>query len=67
MKFYDFIIETSMTLTRYIPFHKSIPERFRGICIRVEDIVLIQESGPVVITKSAPKEIAEIEALRMYD
>lgn len=56
-----------MTLTRYIPFHKSIPERFRGICIRVEDIVLIQENGPVVITKSAPKEIAEIEALRMYD
>jgi len=41
----------------------SIPERFSGIGIRIEDDVLITESGPVVLTADCPKEIDEIEAL----
>jgi Xaa-Pro aminopeptidase len=51
--------------TRYIPNIPSVPERFRGIAIRVEDIVQITKDKPIVLTKSAPKEISEIEALRM--
>jgi len=41
----------------------SIPERYSGIGIRIEDDVLITESGPVVLTADCPKEIDEIEAL----
>ncbi len=41
----------------------SIPERYSGIGVRIEDDILITESGPVVLTSDCPKEISEIEAL----
>lgn len=39
------------------------PSHFHGLGIRIEDDVLITENGPEVLTKTCPKELAEIEAL----
>lgn len=47
----------------YIPNGFSCPERFHGIGIRVEDEVLITESGCEVLTGSLPKEIKHIQSL----
>ena len=41
----------------------TIPERYYGSGIRIEDDVLITDSGPVVLTANCPKKIDEIEAL----
>lgn len=47
----------------YIPNGFSCPERFHGIGIRIEDEVLITESGCEVLTGSLPKEIKHIQSL----
>ena len=56
-----------MTLTvepgLYIRAEDDIPERLRNIGIRIEDDVLVADSGCEVITAEAPKAIADIEAL----
>ena len=39
----------------------SIPEKYRGIGVRIEDDVLITKSGHEVTTKDIPKEIVDIE------
>ena len=56
-----------MTLTvepgLYIRAEDDIPEPLRNIGIRIEDDVLVAESGCEVITAEAPKAIADIEAL----
>jgi Xaa-Pro aminopeptidase len=39
------------------------PEHLRGIGIRIEDDVLITETGHEVITAATPKQIADVEAL----
>ena len=41
----------------------SIPERYSGIGVRIEDNILMTETGPIVLTSSCPKEIDEIEAI----
>ena len=41
----------------------SIPERYSGIGVRIEDNILITDNGPLVLTESCPKEINEIESL----
>ena len=49
----------------YIPDSElmaSVPARYRGIGIRVEDDVLITSDGRDVLTTAAPKAIADIEA-----
>ncbi|MFC3031041.1 Xaa-Pro aminopeptidase [Pseudoalteromonas fenneropenaei] len=40
-----------------------VPEQYKGIGIRIEDDLLVTESGYEVLTKDVPKTVAEIEAL----
>ncbi|KAJ4822411.1 hypothetical protein Tsubulata_023540, partial [Turnera subulata] len=47
----------------YIPSVFDCPERYRGIGIRIEDEVLITETGYEVLTGSMPKEVKHIESL----
>jgi Xaa-Pro aminopeptidase len=46
------------------PSDREAPESFRNIGIRIEDDILVTANGCEVLTQEAPKEIAEIEALR---
>jgi Xaa-Pro aminopeptidase len=39
----------------------GVPEEFRGIGIRIEDDVLVTETGPEVLSHGAPKAIDELE------
>ena len=41
----------------------SLREEFRGVGVRVEDDILITETGFEVLTKECPKAVDEIEAL----
>jgi Xaa-Pro aminopeptidase len=45
------------------PDDDTVEARWRGIGIRIEDDVLVTESGNDVLTKAVPKSVAEIEAL----
>lgn len=60
-------LEAGMTLTvepgLYIPGDSDIDARWRGIGVRIEDDVLVTRDGPDVLSRDAPKEIADIEAL----
>jgi Xaa-Pro aminopeptidase len=40
----------------------GVPDRLRGIGVRIEDDVLVTDSGHEVLTAAAPKEIADVEA-----
>jgi intermediate cleaving peptidase 55 len=48
----------------YVPDDFRWPEHFRGIGIRIEDSVCVQDDSPLVLTTEAVKEIVDIEALR---
>jgi Xaa-Pro aminopeptidase len=41
---------------------EQAPAQFRGLGIRIEDDVLVTESGYEVLTQEIPKEIADVEA-----
>jgi Xaa-Pro aminopeptidase len=61
-------LEPGMTLTVepgiYIPAGiRGVPKRFWNIGIRIEDDVLVTADGHEVLTRDAPKAVAEIEAL----
>ncbi|KAJ8085839.1 aminopeptidase [Marasmius tenuissimus] len=45
----------------YVPPSPAFPKHFHNIGIRIEDEVLVGEKHPVVLSVSAPKEIADIE------
>ncbi|KAG6517406.1 hypothetical protein ZIOFF_020792 [Zingiber officinale] len=47
----------------YIPSSYDAPKSYRGIGIRIEDEVLITETGHEVLTASMPKEIQHIKSL----
>jgi Xaa-Pro aminopeptidase len=42
---------------------EGVPERYWNIGIRIEDDVIVTEDGYRLLTASAPKTVAEIEAL----
>jgi Xaa-Pro aminopeptidase len=60
-------LEPGMVLTVepgcYIRAGEGIPRELAGIGVRIEDDVLVAEHGNEVLTRDAPKGIAEIEAL----
>lgn len=48
----------------YVPDDERWPKHFRGTGIRIEDSVCVDETGPIVLTTEAVKEVVDIEALR---
>jgi Xaa-Pro aminopeptidase len=62
-------LEPGMVLTVepgiYVPAGaEDVPAPFRGIGIRIEDDVLVTDAGYEVLSAAAPKQVAEVEALR---
>ena len=47
----------------YISRDSDVPDKYKGIGIRIEDDVVITATGVDVLTSDVPKEIEEIEAL----
>jgi Xaa-Pro aminopeptidase len=47
----------------YIAKDAEVPPQFRGIGVRIEDDVLITDTGNDVLTKMCPKELEELETL----
>ena len=45
------------------PDDETVAKKWRGIGVRIEDDVLITKDGNDILSKDAPKEIADIEAL----
>ncbi|HEX8832018.1 MAG TPA: aminopeptidase P N-terminal domain-containing protein [Longimicrobium sp.] len=60
-------LEPGMVLTvepgLYIPAADDVPERYRGIGVRIEDDVIVTPAGHEVITRAVPVDPDEIEAL----
>ena len=61
------VLEAGMVLTVepgiYVPVEKSIPKKWQGIGIRIEDDVLVTRAGHEVLTDDAPKHPEAIEDL----
>ena len=45
------------------PDDNSVDEKWRGIGIRIEDDVLVTDTGHQILSENVPKSVAEIEAL----
>jgi Xaa-Pro aminopeptidase len=60
-------LEPGMVMTvepgLYVQMDLNVPERFKGIGVRIEDDILCSASGPENLTPAIPKEIDEIESL----
>ncbi|MCJ1354188.1 MAG: hypothetical protein MMC33_004175 [Icmadophila ericetorum] len=48
----------------YVPDTDQWPKHFRGMGIRIEDSIAVQEEHPLNLTVEAVKEVIDIEALR---
>lgn len=47
----------------YIPENADVPDEYRGIGVRIEDDVLVTETGSSVITAMIPKDASELERI----
>ncbi|MHB8317072.1 MAG: M24 family metallopeptidase, partial [Acidithiobacillus ferrivorans] len=47
----------------FSPDNPSVPERWRGIGIRIEDDVLVTANGPDILSGEVPKGLADVEAM----
>jgi Xaa-Pro aminopeptidase len=60
-------LEPNMVLTIepgiYISSDAKVPERYKGIGVRIEDDVLVTSKGHKILSKKVPKTIEEIEQL----
>ncbi|MGA3038826.1 MAG: Xaa-Pro aminopeptidase [Vulcanimicrobiaceae bacterium] len=60
-------LEPGMVMTvepgLYVQMDLNVPERFKGIGVRIEDDILCTARGPENLTPAIPKEIEEIESL----
>ncbi len=45
------------------PKDKNAPEKFKGFGVRIEDTILVTETGFEILSKNVPKEIDEVEKL----
>lgn len=48
----------------YVPNDERWPKHFRGMGIRIEDSVCVDDDSPFILTTEAVKEVDDIEALR---
>ncbi|OHF00276.1 metallopeptidase family M24 [Colletotrichum orchidophilum] len=48
----------------YVPDTDRWPDHFRGMGVRIEDSICVDEESPYILTTEAVKEVADIEALR---
>ncbi|MCJ1443039.1 MAG: hypothetical protein MMC23_003536 [Stictis urceolatum] len=48
----------------YVPDDERWPKAYRGLGVRIEDSVCVQEESPLVLTTEAVKEVVDIEALK---
>jgi intermediate cleaving peptidase 55 len=48
----------------YVPHDERWPEHFRGMGIRIEDSVCVDDDSPYILSVEAVKEVNDIEALR---
>jgi intermediate cleaving peptidase 55 len=48
----------------YIPDDNRWPKHFRGMGIRIEDSVCVDDDSPLILTTEAVKEVVDIESLR---
>lgn len=51
----------------FTPEDSRVPEKYRGIGVRIEDDVLVTDSKPVVLTAELIKEIEDIEAALRHE
>lgn len=47
----------------YVPYSQNIPNKYKGLKIRVEDVVVVTDNEPLVLTDGIPKEINVLEEL----
>ncbi|KAL6882768.1 peptidase M24, structural domain-containing protein [Trichoderma longibrachiatum] len=48
----------------YVPDDERWPKHFRGMGVRIEDSICVDEDAPYILTTEAVKEVVDIEALR---
>lgn len=48
----------------YVPDDERWPKAFRGMGVRIEDSVCVDEDSPYILSTEAVKEVVDIEALR---
>ena len=62
----DFI-ESRKEMEAFLEAVKPAVEKYAGIGVRIEDDILITETGHEILSKRVPKEIDEIQMLMKKD